>query len=141
MATLQDTPPVGYGCARMESLSDHVIERLRAEMKRKKISTYDVAGMLKWTQSRVSHILNKRVGLGVDDLASFCFALGLSVPEVVRDQGMEFCAEMTPTELRLHERIRALPSDQRSAILTLLNVVQDDTKRALPPRKLRRMRE
>ncbi len=116
----------------MERLSERVRTRIREEMKRQKMSQRDIAGLLQWSQSRVAHILTGRVEIGVDDLAAFAFALGLSMPEVVRDRGMEFVAEMTPTELRLYERLRALGPDTQSAIMKLLNIPQADARRALP---------
>ena len=94
--------------SRMTRLSEQVRLRLREEMARKDMSQRDVAGILGWSQSRVAHILNGRVEMSIDDLAEFAFGLNLSVVETVRDPGMEFCADMTPTELRMFERMRQL---------------------------------
>jgi transcriptional regulator with XRE-family HTH domain len=89
-------------------------------MARTKLTQADVAGILKWTQPRVSKVLRGRVELGVDDLGALCFAVGLSPTEVLRDRGLEFCAEMTPTELRVLERLRQLSPPLREAFLVVL---------------------
>jgi transcriptional regulator with XRE-family HTH domain len=123
----------------MARRSEDVRRRLREEMARLKMSQRDVAGLLNWSQSKVAHQLTGRVEMSVDDLAAFCFALNLSVAEAVRDQGLEFVAELTPTELRLLERIRQLTPPEVDAVMTLL-AVQTKTRRQArragpPPRK------
>jgi len=105
----------------MATLSEAVRVRLREEMTRRKLSQRDVAALLDWSQSKVAHQLTGRVEMSIDDLAAFCFALGIAVTEAVRDHGLEFCAEMTPTELRILERIRQVPHVV-DAIMTLLDV-------------------
>jgi transcriptional regulator with XRE-family HTH domain len=138
MSHIQNPLPLKdlFGIVRpVELLSQRVRLRLREEMKRKNMSQRDVAGLLDWSQSRVAHMLTGRVEIGVDDLAGFAFALGVSVTELVRDQGMEFCADMTPTELRIHDTIRALSVEQRAALLTLLNIRSVDRPTARPPQK------
>lgn len=122
----------------MQTLSERVRDRVREEMKRQKMSQRDIAGLLRWSQSRVAHILTGRVEMGVQDLEGFGFALGLSLPELVRDRGMEFCAEMTPTEFRFHERVRALTQEQRDAILTVVGIKRDDMRSASQPRPPRK---
>jgi transcriptional regulator with XRE-family HTH domain len=112
----------GYGAPYMARLSEQVRLRLREEMDRLDLSQRDVANLLKWSQSKVAHQLTGRVEMSVDDLAELCFALNLNPTEAVRDRGMEFCAEMTPTELRILERIRQLPPPVLAAIMTLLDV-------------------
>jgi len=122
----------------MGRLSEQIRLRLREEMARQKLSTRDVAGLTKWSQSKVSHVLTAHVGLKVDDLADLCFALSLPVTEAVRDHGLEFCAEMTPTELRILERIRQLPPPVLDAVLTILDVrtkTRPQDRRASPPEK------
>jgi transcriptional regulator with XRE-family HTH domain len=108
----------------MSTRSEDVRLRLRDEMTRRKLSQRDVAGLLGWSQSKVAHILTGHVVLSVDDLADFCFALGLRLTEAVRDHGLEFCAEMTPTELRIVERVRQLPKPWLDAVMTLLDLKQ-----------------
>ncbi len=114
----------------MQTRSEEARAQIREEMKRKALVQRDLAGILGWSQSRVAKVLTGRVVLSLDDLSSLCFGLGLSVVEVVRDRGMEFCAEMTPTELRLHERVRALTPERREALYTFLGIPLDDTRRA-----------
>jgi len=106
----------------MASFAEQVRLRLREEMTRKKLSQRDIAGLTGWSQSKVAHQLTAHTEIKLDDLAAFCFAVGLSVTEVVRDHGLEFCAEMTPTELRILERVRQLEPPVLDAILTLLDV-------------------
>ncbi len=97
-----------------------------------------MAGLLQWSQSRVAHILTGRVDMGVDDLADFAFALSLSVPEVVRDPGMEFLAEMTPTELRALETLRAMSPAERDAMITVMGVTAPNARRAMAVKTKRR---
>jgi len=104
--------------------SDQARLRLREEMERNKLTQREVADLLGWSQSRVAKLLTGRVGLDLDDLESLCFAIGLSVTEAVRDHGLEFCAEMTPTELRILDRIRQLPRPVLDAVMTLLDIKQ-----------------
>lgn len=108
--------------------SDRARARIREEMAKKNLSQTDVANLLEWTQSRMSKILNGRTELGVDELSALCFALGLSMVECVRDHGLEFCADMTPTELRMLERLRELGTPIQTAIMSLLQVQTSTTK-------------
>jgi transcriptional regulator with XRE-family HTH domain len=111
--------------------SDQARLRVREEMERQRLSQRDVAGLLGWSQSRVAKILTGRVQLVLDDLEALCFAVSLPLTEAVRDHGLEFCAEMTPTELRALESLRRTSDEDRAAILTLLRV---RTKPAQPDR-------
>lgn len=109
------------------TVQDRVRQRLRDEMQRRRLSQREISGLLGgvkngWSQSRIAKLLTGRRTMGVDDLASLCFALDLSLTEVIRDHGMEFCAEMTPTELRVLERLRQLPKPIFEAVLALIDV-------------------
>lgn len=122
-----------------ESPSERARLRIREEMARKHLSQRDLAGILDWSQSRISKNLNARIELGLDDLAAMCFGVGLSLTEAVRDHGLEFCAEMTPTELRVLERFRQLPPPIMEAVMTLLQVPSNtriQERRATLPKKL-----
>ncbi len=116
--------------------------RLREEKDRQKMSTRDIAGILGWSQSRVGKILSGRVGLDLDDCESLCFALGIGLTEAVRDRGMEFCAEMTPTEMRLIEMWRKMGKDDRDAhwhIMTAhTKAALPESRRAAPQRVVRK---
>lgn len=115
----------------MESLSERVRLRLRDEMGRKKLSQRDIAALLQWSQSRVAHLLTGRVAMTVDDLDRLAFAVSLSPLELVRDQGLEFVADCTPSELRLLHALRALPEKMRDAWFTTLQVSpRDDVRHA-----------
>lgn len=115
-------PPVGVAATMspMSVRSDQALLRLRAEMERKRLSTRDVAGILSWSQSRVQKILAASRGLSVDDLEALCFAVGISMPESVRDHGMEWMAELTPSEFRLIELFRHLSKPKQDAWLLLI---------------------
>jgi transcriptional regulator with XRE-family HTH domain len=119
-------------------LSDRVRQRIKDEMSRQHLSQRDVAGLLTWSQSRVAKVLTGRVEMGVDDLGALCFALNLHPTEAVRDHGLEFLAEMSPTELRILERIRQLPKPIFDAVMTLLDVYKTTApqeRRALAPKR------
>lgn len=106
-------------------------------MVRQHVTQADIAGMLQWSQSRVSKYLTGRMELTVDALAALCFTVNLSLVEAVRDQGMEFCAEMTPTELRVLERLRQLPDAERNSFITLFQLhatTRAQERRARPPK-------
>lgn len=107
-------------------------------MERQKLVQREVADILEWSQSRLAKILTGRISLTVDDLEALCFAVGLSMVEVLRDRGMEFMAEMTPTELRIVNRIRELPQPVTDAVLTMLHVPAQSLthrRRAAPTQK------
>lgn len=118
--------------------------RLREEITRRHVSQRDLASLLNWSQSRVGKILNGRVEMSMGDLEALCFAVDLAPTEVVRDHGLEFCAELTPTELRVLERMRQLPTPLLDAVMTLLDVktkTRMQERRALSPvKKLHRTR-
>src|SRR4030095_10037004 len=84
--------------APVSRLHDQVRERLREELHRKGWSTRDIADLLEWSQSRVAKLLAGSVKFSLDDLEAFCGILHLRPTEVVRDRGMEFCREMTPSD-------------------------------------------
>ena len=111
----------------LPTASERARERIREEMTLKRLSQREVSDLLGgvsngWSQSRIAKLLTASVEMGLDDAAALAFAVGISLTEVVRDRGMEFYAEMTPTELRILERIRQLPKPIFEALLTLIDV-------------------
>lgn len=123
------------GRSMAESLSRRALTRIKAEMATKHLNQTELGGILEWSQSKMSKVLNGRVELTVDDLDALCFGVGLSPVETVRDHGLQFCAELKPTELRLLERFRQLPPYVRDAIMELLNVrgtTRLEERRAVP---------
>lgn len=121
--------------------ADQARLRIREEMERKKLVQREVADMLEWTQSRLAKVLTGRVELTVSDLEALCFAVGISMVEALRDRGVEFCAEMTPTELRLVERMRQLDARTLDAVMQLLDVrtkTRMEERRALPKKAVRK---
>lgn len=136
---LQDRDLAVMVSLQMASRSDQARLRIRDEMERQKLSQREVADLLKWSQSRVGKILIGRVGLDLDDLDALCFVLGISLTEAVRDHGFEFCAEMTPTELRFLERLRKLPQPDQDALMRILAVApatRAQDRRAHPSKKV-----
>lgn len=121
--------------AGMSVRSDQARLRLRDEMERQRLSTRDVAGILSWSQSRVQKIVAGRVELCVDDLEALCFAMNLSLPEVLRDHGMEWIAEVSPTELRFIERLRQLDQNTRDTFLRFIEVKIESARRHASPIK------
>lgn len=119
----------------MPTLNDRVREVLRAEKDRQGLTEKDIADFVSWGQSKVAQKLRGRTPITLNELESMCFALSIQPTEAVRDHGLEFVTEMTPTELRLFERIRKLSAEQRTAILTLLHVQEAPARRATPPPK------
>lgn len=113
---------------RQSTAAARVRQRLRDEMDLRGISQRRLTELINsrvpdnWTQSKLGKVLTGRVELRVEDMDLIASALGISLVEVVRDRGLEFVAELTPTELRLLERLRALSPDERGAILTILGI-------------------
>jgi transcriptional regulator with XRE-family HTH domain len=105
-----------------ESASERARQRVLEEKDLKDISQEDIADMLGWTGSDVSKRLHGKVKLTVDDLEALCFAVGITMTEAVRDRGVEFCAEMTPTEMRLLERYRQIPRDLQDAFMKTISL-------------------
>lgn len=103
-----------------QTLAERARMRLKEEMHVRDITQRDLADELtkrtgeKWTQSRIGKVLTGRVALHVDDLALVSDCIGVSVIEVLRDRGLEFYAECTPTEVRLLEWLRRRPQQARS---------------------------
>lgn len=115
-----------------ETLADRCRRKIRDEMTRQHLSQRDMAGLTGWSQSRVSKLLNNRVEMGLTDLEGLCFALSLNLCELVRQEGYEYVADLTPTELRVLEAYRQRPQLTREAIAHLLGV-RDTAGIAKPP--------
>lgn len=93
----------------MGALADAARSRIREEMDRKGLTERDLANLLNTSPGRVGHLLRGYTELRVDDLEALCFGVGLSPVEAIRDRGLEFCATMSPSRLRLHQRLDQLP--------------------------------
>jgi transcriptional regulator with XRE-family HTH domain len=118
-----------------DTTSTRARERIRLEMHRLKLNQADLANQINWTQSKVSKVLNGDTELAVEDLDALCFAVNLRITEAVRDHGMEFCAELTPTELRIVEGLRHRGPDVVAAILKLLFLKAPEAPQAMPLKK------
>lgn len=108
--------------ASVESVARLALQRVREEMTALNLSQRDLADRLHMNQSRIAKILCERVELRLNDLAALARAVNLPLTEVVRDRGLEFVTEMTPTELRIFERLRKQP-ELLSAISLLVGIV------------------
>jgi len=104
-------------------------------MTKKRITGVDIAGRLRWSEGKVSKVLTGRTELGVDELDALCFAVGIPLTEAVRDQGIEFCAEMAPTELKILQQFREETEPVQNMILHVLHVGQQDPRRAHEPKR------
>lgn len=104
----------------IETVADRVRVRLLEQMRKQKVSQRDLSGLLGgtragWSHGRVAKILTGRTDLKVDDLAAICFVLDFSIVEALRDRGLEFMAEMTPSELDVLTLMR-----ERNAVDSIL---------------------
>ncbi len=103
--------------------SQRARHRVREEMHQKNLSQMDLVAFTGWTPSRVSKILHGKIPMTVEDLENLANAVSLPITEVIRDHGVEFCAEMTPSEMRVLDAFRALPTNEdRDAYERVLNV-------------------
>lgn len=91
------------------NVSERAMMRIREEMTERKLSQRDLAQLLRCSQGRVAKMLNGGVHLRLSDLAILAEAVGIPLVEAVRDRGLEFFAELTPTEVRILERLRRRP--------------------------------
>lgn len=135
---------------RMSSVAGRVRLRIKEELEARELSQRDLADLISrrstevWTQSRIGKVLKGRVRLCVEDVALIADVLDLPLSEIVRDRGLEFYAEMTPTEVRIIERLRQR-KEVAQALLTVLDIRVPSTgstgggKRpdAVPPRRKR----
>lgn len=103
-------------------LNERVRQRLREEAGKRKLSHRTLAAFLNWGQPKVTQKLTGRTPMTLNEFAALCFAVGLQPTEAVRDRGLEFSAEMTPTELRVLELFRQLPKAASEGLLTFLQI-------------------
>jgi transcriptional regulator with XRE-family HTH domain len=103
-------------------MAERVRRRLREEMDRRDLSQQDVADLITWTQSKVAQKLTGRTPITLDELEALCFGVSITPVEAVRDHGLEFVADLTPTELRLLQRLRQLPRHELDAVMTLIHL-------------------
>lgn len=115
-------------------------QRIKEEMKSRGITQTMLGDALSrltrefWSQSKVAKVLNGRVGLQLDDLSAICQVIDIGLAEVVRDRGMEFYAELTPTEVRIIEEIRR-DADVQQVVLGILRIRKPADKTAMVRRR------
>lgn len=93
--------------------------RIREEMAVRNITQDDLAAALNCSQGRIAKILKGGTNLRVNDLDAIAQRCGIALSEAVRDRGLEFYAEMTPTELRLLEMMRQRPGLLQGVMMIL----------------------
>lgn len=110
--------------------------RIREEMTERKISQRDLAEALNCSQGRVAKIMGGGVNLRFNDLAILADAVKISLVETVRDRGLEFFAELSPSEVRLLEKIRQRP-EVLDALMDLLELKRPNVpkSRTLGPKR------
>ena len=102
--------------------ADAIRRRLRDLLYERKISQSQLCARLsqitgeEWLLQRLGKLLNGRIRLRVEDLVWIARAADLSLVELVREPGKEFVADLTPSELRLVDALRANP--ELTAVLT-----------------------
>jgi len=101
------------------TLAERAVLRIREEMTERKISQRDLAERLRCSQGRVAKLLNGGVRLRLNDVGVLADAVGITVVEALRDRGLEFYAELTPSEVRILERLRRRPTALQGALLML----------------------
>lgn len=110
-------------------------------MTERKISQRTLADRLHCSQGRVAKLLNGGVNLRLNDVRVLADAVGITVVEALRDRGLEFYAELTPSEVRIIERLRRRPTALQGALMMLglpddlPNAKKDDVKQHTPKRK------
>lgn len=95
------------------------------------ITQADIADSLGCSQGRVAKMLKGTTNLRVNDLEQLAARVGISLSEAVRDRGLEFYAEMTPTELRVLERMRQRPGLLHGVMMIL--DIKGDVRHAPKP--------
>jgi len=104
-------------------------------MTERHVSQRDLAEILNCSQGRVAKILNGGVMLRVNDLAILADAVGITVVEALRDRGFEFYAELTPSEVRVLERLRRRPNALRGVMMILDLPTQPDPEKPVEKKR------
>jgi transcriptional regulator with XRE-family HTH domain len=94
--------------------TDRALARIQQAMKEHRISQRALAERLDCSQGRVAKILKGRIRLTVDDLETIAALVQLPLVETIRNRGVEFFAELTPSELKMLEAVRESPPLQRA---------------------------
>jgi len=117
------------------TMAERAILRIREEMTERHVSQRDLAEILNCSQGRVAKILNGGVMLRVNDLAILADAVGITVVEALRDRGFEFYAELTPSEVRVLERLRRRPNALRGVMMILDLPTQPDPEKPVEKKR------
>lgn len=109
------------------TVADRALLRIREEMTTRQLTQRDMAERLKCSQGRIAKLLNGHTELRLNDIAELAQSVGLSLVEVIRDRGLEFFAELTPTEVRILELLRLNPHTLQG-VMVLLRMTGDGQK-------------
>lgn len=132
----------------MSRLADQVRTSLREEMSKRHISGRTIEQILGgpargWSRSQIQKVLSGGARVSIDFIEGMCFALGVSVVEIVRDRGLEFVADLTPLELRFLQVLRELDPQFRDSLFGVLDVrvkTAAPERYAMPPKNGRKRR-
>lgn len=97
--------------------------RIREEMHERKITQRDLAEAFDCSQGRIAKILNGGVNLRVSDLELLAKIVKLDLVEVVRNRGVDFVAELAPTELAMLTAYRR-KTHLQNAIQVILGIAK-----------------
>lgn len=101
-------------------LNKRVVARLRDELHRRGKTYPEIAEYLGWGVTKVAFKFTGRTPLTLNELEQLCFAIGLQPTEAVREQGLEYVANMSPTELYVHQQYQLAPKPIAEAIVQIL---------------------
>jgi transcriptional regulator with XRE-family HTH domain len=113
--------------------AERVRQRVIALMEDLDLSQRQLAERVGRTQPWVAKVVRgpKRGGQDVrlEDLDDLAMALGVTAVEMVRDPGLEFVADLTPSEMRILEQLRRIPQTGFDAVRTLLSLQRIEPKK------------
>ena len=96
--------------------AERAIQRIRDEMHARNITQRDLADRMRCSQGRIAKILKGQVELRLNDIEELARLVGITLVEAIRDRGLEFYAELTPTEVRMLEWLRQHPNQMRGVL-------------------------
>lgn len=127
------------------SAAERVRQKVIALMDERGYSQREMARRLERSQPWVAKVIRGPLKAGQDvrleDLDDVALALGVTAVELVRDHGLEFVANLTPSEMRMLQQIRKLPAHVIEAVRVLIDApnrrmtAQSDTGSRRKPTK------
>ena len=106
--------------------AERVRQMVIALMDERKFSQRDFAERMGRSQPWVAKVIRgpRKGGQDVrlEDLDDLALALGVTSVELVRDHGLEFVAELTPSEMRVLQQFRKLPAPLQQTVRDMLTI-------------------